>query len=145
MPLPFDGEEPLFVGDNDHGDAVPHRTCRRCRKTLTEDHFYRFMRDGKPKLSSMCKECKRGYWRGYGKAAKGAGTRPDRCDCCGCDEIEVLRRGKWALDHDHETESFRGWLCKNCNVGIGLFGESIERLQQAIDYLKRTTKDNSDA
>ncbi len=59
---------------------------------------------------------------------------PELCECCGG------APGKRAmhLDHDHETGKFRGWLCSSCNRGIGLLGDSLERLQRATDYLKGT-------
>lgn len=38
-------------------------------------------------------------------------------------------------DHDHTTGDFRGLLCTNCNVGLGMFRDSIELLQNAIAYL----------
>ena len=41
------------------------------------------------------------------------------------------------IDHDHSTGAFRGWLCRRCNVGIGLLGDSVEGLERAIRYLKR--------
>lgn len=40
------------------------------------------------------------------------------------------------IDHCHDTGSVRGILCANCNRGIGLFGEDIERLKSAIAYLE---------
>lgn len=40
------------------------------------------------------------------------------------------------VDHDHETGEVRGLLCRRCNQGIGLLGESIETLHSAIDYLE---------
>jgi hypothetical protein len=41
------------------------------------------------------------------------------------------------LDHNHETGKFRGWLCDNCNTGIGKLGDTVEGLERAIAYLKR--------
>ena len=55
--------------------------------------------------------------------------KPDACECCG--EIP----SKMIEDHDHTTGLFRGWLCHHCNTGLGLFKDSSERLQQAIQYL----------
>lgn len=49
---------------------------------------------------------------------------------------------KLVRDHDHTisgkitAESFRGWLCTNCNVGLGMFANSPERLSRAIQYLQ---------
>ena len=43
------------------------------------------------------------------------------------------------VDHDHVTEKVRGLLCGNCNRFIGIAKDSIERLNSAIEYLKRTS------
>lgn len=40
-----------------------------------------------------------------------------------------------SIDHDHKTGKIRGLLCRNCNSGLGFFGESIETLQNAINYV----------
>jgi hypothetical protein len=41
------------------------------------------------------------------------------------------------LDHCHETMVFRGFLCNNCNTGLGMFKDNPERVQAALDYLLR--------
>lgn len=40
------------------------------------------------------------------------------------------------VDHDHETGKIRGLLCHKCNSALGLFMESEESLEKAINYLK---------
>jgi hypothetical protein len=44
---------------------------------------------------------------------------------------------KLVVDHSHETGKVRGLLCSNCNVGLGLFGDSQEILNSAADYLEK--------
>ena len=43
-------------------------------------------------------------------------------------------------DHDHESGQNRLILCRNHNVAIGLFNDSIEDMQNAILYLKSFEK-----
>jgi len=59
---------------------------------------------------------------------------PEACECCG----GPPGRRALSLDHDHGTGCFRGWLCGNCNTGIGKLGDTIDGLQLATDYLKRS-------
>lgn len=65
-------------------------------------------------------------------------TRPEptACECCG------KSRGKKAmhLDHCHVSGFFRGWLCGECNTGLGKFGDSIEGLMNAVRYLQRAIR-----
>lgn len=41
------------------------------------------------------------------------------------------------VDHDHETGEVRGLICSVCNKALGMFGDSEEGLQAALDYIKR--------
>jgi hypothetical protein len=54
------------------------------------------------------------------------------CDCCG-----VLCTEKLVFDHCHDELKWRGWLCRNCNTGIGMLGDNISGLKQAIKYLNK--------
>jgi hypothetical protein len=44
-------------------------------------------------------------------------------------------------DHDHESGQNRLILCRNHNVALGLFNDSIEDMQQAILYLQSFKKE----
>ncbi|MBA2280271.1 MAG: endonuclease VII domain-containing protein [Actinomycetota bacterium] len=57
------------------------------------------------------------------------------CAICGA---APARLASLHLDHDHHTGAIRGILCINCNQGIGKFGEDVERLRRAAEYLAAT-------
>jgi Recombination endonuclease VII len=44
----------------------------------------------------------------------------------------------WQCDHDHETLTFRGWLCKKCNTGLGAIGDTKEAILNALAYITKT-------
>lgn len=60
--------------------------------------------------------------------------RPEACEACGRFGVEGRRL---ALDHDHKTGEFRGWLCGPCNRGLGLLGDSIAGVEALHAYLLR--------
>lgn len=46
-----------------------------------------------------------------------------------------------AVDHCHETGKIRGLLCWTCNTSLGKFKDSIENLERAIEYLKKSREE----
>jgi Recombination endonuclease VII len=63
--------------------------------------------------------------------------RGKSCEICG---RPAAVRGIHA-DHDHKTLRFRGWLCHNCNRGIGMFGDDPGLLRAAAEYIERNRED----
>ena len=64
-------------------------------------------------------------------------------------KLYLLQEGKCAIcnrhlpevrkahyDHDHVTEVYRGLLCRQCNVGLGMFQDSAKILRLAAEYLE---------
>lgn len=37
-------------------------------------------------------------------------------------------------DHDHKTDALRGYLCRNCNLGLGNFHDDSVLIRQAAAY-----------
>ena len=56
-----------------------------------------------------------------------------KCGICGEPRTE---RNDHKLDHDHVTGMVRGVLCNKCNLGLGLLGDSIKDLTNAIKYIE---------
>ena len=42
----------------------------------------------------------------------------------------------WVIDHDHETDKFRGHVCKSCNNAIGLLGDNLKGVMNVVKYFK---------
>ncbi len=55
--------------------------------------------------------------------------------CCGICKGVTPGPKSWHIDHDHKTRKVRGILCHSCNTGLGLLGDTIAGLQQAMAYL----------
>ena len=98
-------------------------------------------------VSRLCKICVR--IRSSKKDAKKKGHFPcfdspkeirksitGKCQICGVLEIDCKK--KLSLDHDHETGTFRGWLCFACNFLLGMSGDSPDRLKEAASSLEKT-------
>lgn len=62
------------------------------------------------------------------------------CDICH-KPAEDEKGRRLAIDHDHETGEFRGFLCGSCNTGMGLLSDDPARLRAAADYLERRTSE----
>ena len=57
------------------------------------------------------------------------------CHCCGALEQNMNR--KLAMDHNHETGEFRGWLCNRCNRALGLLDDKEQGVVNLLSYIRR--------
>jgi len=89
-------------------------------------------------FSGRCVVCNADKERRNGRKRRGlpeaTRPKPPTCESCG----QPPQAKGLALDHDHETGAFRGWLCGPCNTAIGALGDSEVGLQRAMDYLRRS-------
>ena len=116
--------------------AMARVCCRDCGKVLTEENrvMKSVSKKGKIYYLNRCKPCiteAELLLRTLKKQHPQPATGTQKCGCCG-------RIDKLFLDHDHSTKEFRGWICRNCNSGIGLLGDCPDGLRQALVYLERT-------
>jgi hypothetical protein len=65
--------------------------------------------------------------------------KPERCEACG----NTGNSKGIVFDHCHNRHHFRGWLCSNCNVALGLLKDDPNRLRQLLAYLERTRDSTS--
>lgn len=56
-------------------------------------------------------------------------SKPEECEIC-------QKKCTVVVDHDHKNNFFRGFLCRDCNIGLGNFKDEIPFLKRAIAYLE---------
>ena len=67
-------------------------------------------------------------WKGLPDPSR---PKPRLCEA-GCG------RAATDYDHCHLTYAFRGWLCNQCNVALGMARDEPALLRSLADYLERT-------
>ena len=119
------------------------KVCSKCKVNL-EDSDYSPSSGGKY-LRPECRNCAKKLSKERIELKKLYGYPEDGyvCPICLKNEEELLGTGGnasvWVVDHDHITNTFRGHLCHNCNRGLGVFQDSLSRLQRAINYLSSSS------
>ncbi len=121
--------------------------CINCNTRQPPDQFFH-MPSGE--IKRKCRTCARNQSLLI-KELKSANPYPSSdysCPICdrGMDDISKhgqTRLQNWVLDHCHDTETFRGWLCHHCNVGLGAFSDNLNRLRKAVTYLEAHQNENS--
>ena len=120
---------------------IKTKPCIYCKeeKPLNNYTKHKMMKDG---LDSRCKQCCRKLGRRTRLLAKTAPPKPDVCECCGVNPETKQYKAYWVLDHDHDTDLFRGWLCDSCNIGLGLLGDNLKGIMKAVKYFKSRQVDD---
>ena len=125
-----------------YGNVMSRSTCRDCGNLLTEENrvMKSVSKKGKQYYLNRSKPCiveaeilLRNIKKKNPQPA--AGTP---CACCG--GIDKL-----FCDHDHASKEFRAFICRSCNSGLGLLGDSEAGLRQALAYLARTNVRSRDS
>lgn len=112
----------------DSVDNSDTKICLYCNESKSLSEFPRHIHY-KDNLDSRCRDCVKKHSKIRNRLHKEAPPKPSTCECCG----QIPQ--KWVLDHDHDTEQFRGWLCDQCNTGIGKLGDDVDGIVNALNYL----------
>lgn len=108
--------------------TATHKKCPSCEETKTLDQFNK----NHDRVTSWCKKCLRYSQKkhiyGLSRREFDELTR-DGCAICGA-------TGKLVVDHCHTSGSVRSALCANCNVALGMAGDSPSRLRKMAEYLE---------
>ena len=108
--------------------------CKECGKVLDEANrskrYNCHRKDGSKQMKNMCRPCEYDLVKIVKDLQKKHPRPPpgSPCECCG-------RIAKLHLDHCHATRQFRGFLCSECNTGIGKLSDSKEGVMKALVYL----------
>jgi hypothetical protein len=114
--------------------------CKKCGIRQPPENF-QHMESGE--IKRKCRSCQKRQNKTVARLKREI-PAPDsdyRCPICVQSLQEISSHGQkklqqWVLDHCHETDTFRGWICFNCNSGLGSFSDDIEVTKRAVLYLE---------
>jgi len=114
------------------GKETDMQECKECHKILPSTAFTTnvLRSDGAWYLKKICRQCQTVIEKEKRDTRKNASPKPERCECCH-KKVEKLQ-----VDHIHGSTTFRGWLCRACNSGMGKLGDNLPRVLQAAVYLE---------
>ena len=134
--------------DDPSVEIVKTKLCKKCNRDLPYTSFGKAC--GGNYLYSDCRECSRKLSK-IRKHLRESNPpeNPENYICPICQKSHEETKGTgghrlksaWVMDHDHKTGKYRGYICHTCNRGLGMFQDSIEILNNAIEYLRESNRD----
>ena len=115
------------------------KVCSKCNQLLDNSCFS--PSSGGKYLRPECRKCGYKLTKERKLLREKYGDPPNEYCCPICLKSEEQLKGTggnasiWVIDHVHKNKKFRGHLCHNCNRGLGVFQDDIERIKRAIEYL----------
>ena len=121
------------------------RVCRKCneRKMLTS-FFFPVDSGSFQGYKHTCKECAASARADLSVLKRiNKHKYPDedyKCPICGEGLGGKRLRGNtsWSLDHCHKTLKYRGYICHNCNSGLGMLKDDINLLTKGIEWIRKS-------
>jgi hypothetical protein len=99
-------------GNKINGEKSAHKTALRNRKSILKTKYGITLEE----FNCMLKD------------------QNNSCAICGCGNEKKNNYGL-CVDHCHKSGKVRRLLCNHCNLGLGYFGDDIELMKKAIEYL----------
>lgn len=106
---------------------MPRKVCIYCNRRKNPKSFPKHIKY-KDQLDTRCKQCIKASSKLLAKLRKKAPEKPKCCDIC-------KKEKPLNLDHCRKTKKIRGWLCTECNTGLGKLGDNIEGIVNTLNYL----------
>ena len=122
----------------------PRKQCKKCKAKLQKARRKSnpLVKENDKKTVTAYREKNRDKINHYDFKRKYGITIEDKFNilnkqnnCCAICSIKLEGKEIPYMDHCHETGAIREVLCRQCNVGLGLFKDNIETLKLAIKYI----------
>jgi hypothetical protein len=127
-----------LMGVVDNSVIEQTRKCIRCSQVKLISEF----QTNRSSYDNRCRDCKLKYQKELNQVRKNPNIppMPTHCDCCGKENPKLSNpfATNLALDHHYDDNGlpfFRGWICKQCNSGIGYLGDNASSIFKAFVYL----------
>lgn len=117
---------------SEHGTSA--RYLYGCRCEPCKDARSVYQREWKSRVPAEVQRWQR-IWRRYRLTPEDFYALLDQqgggCAICGAEAVS------WHVDHCHRGDFVRGILCSPCNQGLGYYSDDPDRMQSAVNYLRR--------
>jgi len=114
---------------------MSRKICSYCKKRKNQKSFAK-NKNCKDGYDVRCRKCIKKRSKIVNNLRKTAPPKPEVCECC--QKIPKTLGGRRenciVLDHDPITNEFRGYICDRCNKAIGMLGDNIQGITNAMNY-----------
>lgn len=131
------------------------KECTRCKKTSDVKYVCEKCGNTDMRFSGNCRKCHNDRMRAYYRKDPSRFLKINRKALYNITDEEYQNKlrnqigtcaicnrppnGRWKslhVDHDHTSGKFRGLLCSNCNIALGLVREDVSILRNMESYLE---------